>query len=289
MRSNHLRSHWTGALATRIIAAAVTGLVLTANLPQTAAAQSTQEESNRLWEGLKKDVFGDRPIKLGTGLVTLVAPKRAQDAGLVPVDIAIDPVKSGGGVKSLTLIIDVNPAPLAAKFELGKDSGVTNLSTRVRVNDYSFVRVIAETAAGELHMSEVFVKASGGCSAPAVKNPQEAKLTMGLMKLKQFSEKSDANMSAPNELQLMIRHPNNSGLQMDQITRYFIPPHFVDKLTVSKDGAMILKMEAGISISEDPNFRFNYDAGGGKEIEAEAIDTEGLVFKDKWPVEAAGL
>jgi sulfur-oxidizing protein SoxY len=113
--------------------------------------------------------------------------------------------------------------------------------------------------------------------------------TMGLMKLKQFSEKSDANMSAPNELQLMIRHPNNSGLQMDQITRYFIPPHFVDKLTVSKDGAMILKMEAGISISEDPNFRFNYDAGGGKEIEAEAIDTEGLVFKDKWPVEAAGL
>ena len=109
------------------------------------------------------------------------------------------------------------------------------------------------------------------------------------MKLKQFSEKADANMSSPNELQLMIRHPNNSGLQMDQITRYFIPPHFVDKLTVSKDGAMILKMEAGISISEDPNFRFNYNASGGKEIEAEAIDTEGLVFKDKWPVEAAGL
>ena len=289
MGMNQYQGRRTGALAVRLFSAAVFGLALIAHLPAPAAAQATQEESNKLWEGLKKDVFGDRPIQLGTGMVTLAAPKRAQDAALVPVDITIDPVKSGGGIKSLTLVVDVNPAPLAARFELGKDSGVTKLSTRVRVNDYSFVRAIAETATGELHMSEVFVKASGGCSAPAVKNPQEAKLTMGLMKLKQFSEKSDANMSAPDELQLMIRHPNNSGLQMDQITRYFIPPHFVDKLTVSKDGQMILKMEAGISISEDPNFRFSYNALGAKEIQAEAIDTEGLVFKDKWPVEAAGL
>jgi sulfur-oxidizing protein SoxY len=289
MRTKLLFGNRAGGFGTKVFSAAIIGLVMTVQLPAPAAAQSTQEDSNKLWDGLKRDVFGDRPIQLGTGLVTLVAPKRAQDAGLVPIDITIDPLKSGGGVKSLTLIIDVNPAPLAAKFELGKDSGVTHLSTRVRVNDYSFVRAIAETATGELHMSETFVKASGGCSAPAVKSPQEAKLTMGLMKLKQFSEKTGSNMSAPNELQLMIRHPNNSGLQMDQITRYFIPPHFVDKLTVSKDGAMILKMEAGISISEDPNFRFNYNASGGKEIEAEAIDTEGLVFKDKWPVEAAGL
>ena len=268
-------------------AAAIACLLMTAGSP--VFAQSTPDESAKLWEGLKTDVFGDRPILLATGLVTLVAPKRAQDAGLVPIDIMIDPVKSGGGVKSVTVIIDVNPAPLAAKFELGKDSGVTHLSTRVRVNDYSYVRAIAETANGELHMSEAFVKASGGCSAPAVKNPQEAKLTMGLMKLKQFSGKSEASISAPSELQLMIRHPNNSGLQMDQITRYFIPPHFVNDLTISKDGALILKMEAGISISEDPNFRFDYNAAGAKEIEAIAIDTEGLVFKDKWPVEATGL
>ena len=286
MKPQHVTGQSASPLAAWIFAAALACLLMNAGSP--AYAQSTPEESARLWDGVKKDVFGDRPIQLGTGLVTIVAPKRAQDAGLVPIDISIDPVKSGG-VKSLTLIIDVNPAPLAAKFELGKDAGVTRLSTRVRVNDYSYVRAIAETADGELHMSETFVKASGGCSAPAVKNPQEAKLTMGLMKLKQFSGKSDANISVPNELQLMIRHPNNSGLQMDQITRYFIPPHFVNDLTISRDGALILKMEAGISISEDPNFRFDYKAGGAKEIEAVAIDTEGLVFKDKWPVEAAGL
>jgi sulfur-oxidizing protein SoxY len=278
-----------GLLAAQVFAAAITGTAAIASLSATAQAQSTQEDSSKAWESFKADLFGDKPIKLDTGLITLTAPKRAQDAGLVPIDIVIDPVKAGGAVKAITLVIDVNPAPMAAKFEIGKDSGVTHLSTRVRVNDYSFVRAIAETANGELHMSQTFVKASGGCSAPAVKNPAEAKLTMGLMKLRQFAAQSDAKMSAPAELQLMIRHPNNSGLQMDQVTRYFIPPHFVQNLTISKDGGLILKMEAGISISEDPNFRFDYKPGAAKEIEAVAVDTEGLVFKDKWPIEAAGL
>lgn len=284
-------SNGSGIGTSRLIAIAIASLVLAATPSGTAMAQqtTTPEVSAKQWEGLKTDVFGNHPILLNTGVVTLNAPKRAQDAAIVPIDIVIDPLKAGGAVKAVTLIIDMNPAPVAAKFSFGKDSGVTQLSTRVRVNDYTYMRAIAETANGELHMSEAFIKASGGCSAPAVKNPAEAKLTMGLMKLRQFAEKKDASMSSPAELQLMIRHPNNSGLQMDQITRYFIPPHFVNNLKISRDGAMVLQMEAGISISEDPNFRFNYRPGDAKEIEAEAVDTEGLIFKDKWPVEAAGL
>ena len=104
----------------------------------------------------------------------------------MPVDIYIDPAMAPGGVKSVTFIIDVNPAPVAATFQIGKDAGVTHLSTRVRVNDYSYLRVIAETESGELHMAKTFVKASGGCSAPAVKNTDEALASMGQMKLRQF-------------------------------------------------------------------------------------------------------
>ena len=85
------------------------------------------------------------------------------------------------------MIIDVNPAPVAATFQIGKDAGVTHLSTRVRVDDYSWLRAIAETNDGALHMSQTFVKASGGCSAPAVKNTDEALASMGKMKLRQFS------------------------------------------------------------------------------------------------------
>jgi sulfur-oxidizing protein SoxY len=251
-----------------------------------AGAQQTMASSDKIWGELKGDFFGDRPIVSDTGLVRIEAPKRAQDAALVPVDIYIDPAKAPEGVKAVTLIIDVNPAPLAATFTLGKDAGVTHISTRVRVNDYSWLRAIAETGGGQLHMAQTFVKASGGCSAPAVKNTDEAMASMGKMKLKQFAE---PQMSKVQELQLMIRHPNNSGFQRDPITQYFIPAHFVQKLSISQDDQLILAMEGGISISEDPNFRFDFKARGTGEIKVEAADTDGKVFEDQWPLDATGL
>lgn len=267
-------------------------VVLTIGLAGTvppALAQQTMASSDKIFASLKGDVFGDRTLLVDTGLVRIEAPKRAQDAALVPVDIYIDPAKAPDGVKTITMIIDVNPAPVAATFQLGKDAGVTHLSTRVRVNDYSYVRAIAETGSGELHMAQTFVKASGGCSAPAVKNSAEALASMGQMKLRQFTMPAEDTMSKVEELQLMIRHPNNSGLQRDPLTQYFIPAHFVQKLSISQDDRLILSMEGGISISEDPNFRFDFAAKGNGDIKVEAVDTEGKVFSDKWPIEAAGL
>jgi sulfur-oxidizing protein SoxY len=272
-------SRWLSLLAAIVLAIA--------GYSGSARAQQTMASSEKIWTGLKSDVFGDRAILADTGLIRIEAPKRAQDAALVPVDIYIDPSKAPEGVKAVTMIIDVNPAPVAATFTFGKDAGVTHLSTRVRVNDYSWIRAIAETANGELHMAQTFVKASGGCSAPAVKNTAEAMASMGKMKLRQFPEPE--TMSKAEELQLMIRHPNNSGLQRDPLTQYFIPAHFVQKLTISQADRPILSMEGGISISEDPNFRFDFDVQGNGEIRVEAVDTDGKVFKDQWPLEATGL
>lgn len=270
-------------LAAIVLAVGLAGAV------RPALAQQTMASSDKIFASLKGDVFGDRTLLLDTGLVRIEAPKRAQDAALVPVDIYIDPAKAPDGVKAITMIIDVNPAPVAATFQLGKDAGVTHLSTRVRVNDYSYVRAIAETGSGELHMAQTFVKASGGCSAPAVKNSAEALAAMGQMKLRQFTMPAEDTMSKVEELQLMIRHPNNSGLQRDPLTQYFIPAHFVQKLSISQDDRLILSMEGGISISEDPNFRFDFATQGSGDIKVEAVDTEGKVFSDKWPIEATGL
>jgi sulfur-oxidizing protein SoxY len=272
-------------LSTVIIASAV---VVTAD-SRMALAVDKQEASTAVWNELKPELFSNRAIKLETGAIHIGAPKRAQDPGLVPIDLEIDPGKAGGEISTITLVIDVNPSPVVAVIKIGKNSGLRKISTRVRVNDYSYVRAIAETTAGELHMAETFVKATGGCGAPSMKNQDEAKATMGVMKLRQFPPQQEASNSARREVQLMIRHPNNSGFQMDQLTHYYIPAHFVNSLKVSRNGEMILQMEGGISISEDPNFRFDFVAPAGGEIEAEAIDTAGTTFRDKWPVDAAGI
>ncbi len=282
MRSNNFRK------LRRSVAALLVAILAGGVLAGPAVAQQTMKSSERIWNAFKGDVFGERAILLDTGLVRIEAPKRAQDAALVPVDIYIDPAKASE-IKSVTMIVDVNPAPVAATFQIGKEAGITHLSTRVRVDDYSWLRAIAETNAGELHMSQTFVKASGGCSAPAVKNSKDALASMGQMKLRQFVPPAEETMTKAQELQLMIRHPNNSGLQRDPLTHYFIPAHFVQNLSISQGDRLILSMEGGISISEDPNFRFDFAVQGTDDIRVEAVDTDGKVFTDQWPLDPTGL
>src|SRR5258708_39520587 len=92
---------------------------------------------------------------------------------------------------------------------------------------------------------------------------------LGQMKFRTFR----ADVAAPPEAQLMLRHPQNSGLQMDQLTRLYIPPFFIDKLKIWQGDDLVMTMAADIAISEDPNIRFNYLPNGAASFRAEAIDT----------------
>ena len=42
-------------------------------------------------------------------------------------------------------------------------------------------------------------------------------------------------------------------------------------------------MEGGISIAEDPNFRFTFKPNGAKQFRVEAEDTTGKTFSGAWP------
>jgi sulfur-oxidizing protein SoxY len=50
---------------------------------------------------------------------------------------------------------------------------------------------------------------------------------------------ADGSANAPREAQVMIRHPNNSGLQRDQVSLLYIPANFVDELHVWQGDALL--------------------------------------------------
>jgi sulfur-oxidizing protein SoxY len=237
------------------------------------------------WPDLIHTFFDDRPIVEDSAMVSFDAPTRAEDAALVPMSFS---AKLAAGdprrVVKLTLVIDQNPVPLAAVFTLGEKAGDTRISTRVRVNYYTDVHVVAELTDGSLHMATRYVKAAGGCSAPMVKSMDEAMATLGQMKFRILPPTSDA----PNEGLLMIRHPNNSGLQMDQVTRLYTPARYVDKLAVYQGDDLVFSMAGGISIAEDPNFRFTFNPNGAKEFRVEGEDTAGKVLSGVWPATRDG-
>jgi sulfur-oxidizing protein SoxY len=223
-------------------------------------------------------------------VISVEMPYRAEDAAIVPVTLhTILPAGDTRRVVAITLVIDQNPAPMAARFELGQDSAVSQISTRVRVNNYTEVHAVAELSDGKLYVAKTYVKASGGCSAPAAKNADEAKGKLGQMRFRQFARPGEGPVSGTREAQIMIGHPNNSGLQMDQLTQLYVPAFFVNELQVLQDDKLILKMTGGISISEDPNIRFTYVPDGAKRVRVEAKDTDGHVFQGEWKVDDSGI
>jgi sulfur-oxidizing protein SoxY len=260
--------------------AAGMALHLGAALPAAAAAPEPEDA----WPALANDIFKGRPLADGAGLVGIEMPVRAEDAAIVPVTMRVTlPPGDARYLKTLTLVIDDNPAPVAATFTIGPNSGISTISTRVRVNSYTNVHAVAELSDDKLYVVKIYVKASGGCSAPTAKNADDTVASLGQMKFRQFAKAAEGPASAPREAQIMMRHPNNSGLQRDQVTLLYIPPRFVDELSVWQGDALLFSMVGGISISEDPNFRFSFIPNGATAFRVEAKDTDGKTFRQEWP------
>lgn len=263
-----------GSFCTALAIAAGAALVTLVPVHAPAYAQAPVEED--MWPGIRKELYAQRAIAEEDGAVTLEAPIRAEDAAVVPITMRI-PAKLAASAKALTLVIEKNPMPVAATFTFGPAAGQGErvISTRVRVDMYSNVRAILETNDGTLHMATKFVKAAGGCSAPALKDAEEALAQLGKMKLR-LHQADQSPMT--QEAQVMIRHPNYSGMQMNQLTGLYIPAKYVQQIEVKRGDEVVFKMEGGISLSENPNIRFTYAPGADNEIVVTAKDTDGSVF-----------
>jgi sulfur-oxidizing protein SoxY len=245
---------------------------------QAAVASADNAEASPIWQKVRASLFQARPIATATDdVIALDAPTRAEDAAIVPIAIRTRlPQTPARYVEKVYLIIDNNPSPISAVFSFTPQSGRADIETRVRIDEYTHVRAIAETNDGQLHMATRFVKAAGGCSAPPGKDAQSAKATLGRMK---FRVEGDGGVGRPVLAQLMISHPNDSGLAMDQSTRLFTPPHFVRQVNISYAGQPVLSADVDFSISENPNFRFYFMPRGEGELKAEVVDSNDLRFE----------
>src|SRR6201994_2128698 len=104
----------TSALHVFGVAVLVSGLIATCPFP---AASSDADD---LWSGLAQDIFGNRPMNDGSDVIAIEMPYRAEDAAIVPVTLRTKLAPDDGRrLQTITLVIDQNPAPMAAKFELG--------------------------------------------------------------------------------------------------------------------------------------------------------------------------
>ncbi len=147
----------------------------------------------------------------------------------------------------------------------------------MRIDSFSYVRGIVETADGKLHMAKAFVMGAGGCSAVAPKDADSAAADVGKVVIRGFDP---ALSTTPvREAQILIRHPNTSGLQIDPVSRGYVPARFIKDMIVKRGSDLVFQLEAGISISADPNFRFTFANTADNKLDVTAVDSDGASFK----------
>ena len=231
-----------------------------------------------VWPTLKQEAFGDRPIQSEDGTVVLELPGTAEDAALVPLTVRVPPTVKQT-LKSLTIFIDQNPDPKVATLTFGPaagNGGERSFSTRVRVDNFSNVRAVLETEDGTLHMATKFIAAAGGCGAMQAKDPDAETVDLGKMLVKVFPPALSQNpiWSA----QVMIKHPNSNGMQLDINTANVIPARYVKEMVVKRDGELVFKLDSTFSISTNPNVRFTFGRGKDNNLDVVITDTDETRF-----------
>lgn len=260
---------------------AFSGAAAVAQVPSPAPAPAKSSEPPEIWASLAQEIFKGAPMADGADVVTLRLPVQYYDSSIVPVTIALD--RPATTIRKVSLVIDQNPAPLAATFAIGPQSGLTSISMRVRINNITDVHLVAERLDGSLHDVKRFIVAADGCSALSAKDRGQIAADMGNMTFHDILA-GDVGSARRREAQLTIRHPNYSGMQMDHSTGRYIPARYVDHLVVRQGEDLVFEMTGGISMSEDPSFRFTYLPNGAKSLSVEARDSEGTTWKAQYPI-----
>lgn len=234
---------------------------------------ATHDASSPEWERLASRLFPGKTLQPGQGTVQLIAPLRAAYGASVPVKVISKlPQKPELYVRRLYLVVDKNPSQLAVVLDLTTEVGQADFETRLRVDEYSHVRVVSELSDGSLHTDSRYVKTSGGCSAPPNRDSPHL---IGKTMLKLAGE---LRMDQPVAADVTVLHPNDTGFELNQQTVMYIPPHFVRSIRVSYAGRKVFDAELDFSVSENPTLRFNFVPHGKGELRADVTDTKDAQF-----------
>ena len=265
------------------------GTLLSFTASLNAAEPPTLNESEVAeWKTLKTLMFGDQIIRTGNeSAVALTINPDIDDASTVPIHIdGLVSQNSQSYIKKLHLIVDQNPIPTAAIFELSPTNGNLHLATRLRIEKFTFVRAVAETSDGQLHMDSKWVAVKGGCSAPSGKNagsdPLLGKMKVTFNKYRNSYRNERGGkvfrvpLAQPNVVKVQVRHPNESALAADLDTT--VPPNFIQELTVGFANEEVLSAQVNFSISDNPAFTFSFSPNSEGDLSLTVTDTHENIF-----------
>jgi sulfur-oxidizing protein SoxY len=240
-----------------------------------AASAVGAEPAPDAWSRLRQQYYGDRSIDIADQSLGLESPATTPDPTSTALTIRIGD-EAIGHIRQVRIFIDNNPSPVASTFNLAEGARIAEIGMRVRIDRWTSVRAVAETTDGKLQMRSTWVNAAGGCSAAPMGGGGGA---LGDIRFR--------NTPDGKSLQIAIRHPNNSGFQIDPVSGDTIPAHYVTSIRFSSGTHTLMDVEAGISLSENPTLRIASDTALPEPVRVEVTDSREAHFDGNWHGPAA--
>ncbi len=126
-------------------------------VPKIVFARAVEAFKANSVDDVLKNLLGDMAVEM-SDQIKFKIPDIAENGAVVPVTVSTDIA----GVEKIYLLIDSNPTPLSAVFDIGPKI-MADVSTRVKIGESSKARVVVRTA-DKAYMTEKEVKVTiGGC------------------------------------------------------------------------------------------------------------------------------
>lgn len=244
------------------------------------SSHALAEADPKLWAVVKEAFFPKRDIQ-EVDFLKIEAPRRAESGAQVPVTLIYDKAAASGVVlKKLYVIVDANPIQLASTYHLTEMMNGFQMSTRIRQETDSFVRLIGETADGKLYMGKREIRAAGGCGGTVDNNEAEVRAAAGKIKLNVDAPK----FGEPATATFNIRHVMRTGLQRDLVSQGYVPAFYIHQVRFTYNGQALMTVDVGVGTSEDPYMKFSFVPDAPGALEVVATDNEGKTFTHRLDV-----
>jgi sulfur-oxidizing protein SoxY len=225
----------------KVLVALVTLLGLCAGTP--LAAIGDDPLGSPQWTDLKLRYLGVAPVVFDSRVV-VSGPAKAEDSMNVPVGVKIDGL---GEVRRVLVVADLNP--IVKVLEFSPRGALPVLHFRIKLQQGSPVRALAQTADGVWHVGGIWIDAAGGgCTAPSVgRSATNWNETLGQVQARIWPGETQSR------IKLNIMHPMDTGLAPG------IPAFYIERLSLQDEsGREWMSIDTFEPVSENPVFSFDF-------------------------------
>jgi predicted secreted protein len=236
------------------------------------ASFGAHAETPNLLDGVVDKYFKGKSLTK-TDDITFDVAKRALDGTQVPFKFT-----ANKKYKNISVVVEGNPHQLPGIGSLAltmhpKVSPFT-FETHIRMEQDSYVDVIAEDENGKFFYNQVAIRSAGGCSAGVTYDADAVLKEVGTMKI----------LNTDTRASIFIKHPQHNGYQanLSNYTGLFILPEWhLSSVSVTDDEKEIWSAEfGGGSTAENPFFIFDTQKIKG-DLKVVAVDSQGKQYLSK--------